>query len=759
MRLTVLLLALMFLIAPASALELMAPPDAPALPKDSGIELGLRNLVEDVSPQLGANLDGQTFNFTTTGDADVSKVLMDGTTVLRVLDADTNGADNTFLGFLAGENNDVTDGNSNVMLGYSAGRYNYGGHQSVFVGNYAGINNYQGDANVCIGYEAGRDTRNADAMVSVGKQANGSATTYVTSVAITDGGTGYTAGALVVDDTGTGGSGFTGTYTVSGGVIDGITITNNGTKYHTVPSVTGDAGGSDAVLTPALGSAQYNTAVGYYALRLSALYAENVAFGYQAFGTGTEVKRAVAVGARAGQNADGLGNTFIGWSAGQDAGGTKCVMIGYDAGSDEAGDNKLYVHNSNSVTPLIYGEFDGPLLVINGQLAVGIDAGNPSCPLNVKVAAADTFGINLNGTANDYTGTGNTIDYGIYCARDLNAGDGNEPTSFRGIHSVVNPKHTHAVVDNTAKTLRGISGAIADTGTWSQTTASNRTVTEQALYGLLNIDATFSTTGTGRIWNANHGVRGEVDFDGSFDDNAAGAVNLLFNYGGYFSVASNPTLTAGALTHKNHGVYVTVASDSVGTATNYGVYIAACTGADKNYAIWDASGASWILDGDSQKIYWGEAQDYSIEWDGDDAVHTISAGSFVFTGGNVGIGEVAPDEKLEVNGNVHVVGKVYSGVATVSDAGPTNNVDVAACNTVLLDTSDNSVTIGGFINGVAGQVIHVVRTSTTNDAILEHNESTGNQDTFLAAEGDHTLTTYGGWTLVCDGTHWYEVGY
>ena len=27
----------------------------------------LRNLVEDVTPQLGANLDGQTFNITTTG--------------------------------------------------------------------------------------------------------------------------------------------------------------------------------------------------------------------------------------------------------------------------------------------------------------------------------------------------------------------------------------------------------------------------------------------------------------------------------------------------------------------------------------------------------------------------------------------------------------------------------------------------------------------------------------------------------------------
>ncbi len=74
----------------------------------------------------------------------------------------------------------------------------------------------------------------------------------VGSIAITNGGTGYTAGALIVDNTGTGGSGLAGTYTVSGGVIDGITITNNGSGYITAPTVTGDPGGSNAILDPSL---------------------------------------------------------------------------------------------------------------------------------------------------------------------------------------------------------------------------------------------------------------------------------------------------------------------------------------------------------------------------------------------------------------------------------------------------------------------------------------------------------------------------
>jgi hypothetical protein len=123
--------------------------------------------------------------------------------------------------------------------------------------------------------------------------------------------------------------------------------------------------------------------------------------------------------------------------------------------------------------------------------------------------------------------------------------------------------------------------------------------------------------------------------------------------------------------------------------------------------------------------------------------------------GGVNITRITDDNERDFR----LAGKIRYAATTVSAVGPTDNVDVANVNVVEMDTSGNSVTIGGFINGQDGQVIDIVRTSTANNAILEHNEGTGNQDIFLVNEADQTLTTYGGWRLYCNGSNWYEIGH
>ena len=58
-----------------------------------------------------------------------------------------------------------------------------------------------------------------------------SQTGTIDSITIHAGGTGYTAGNLVATDPTGSGSGFAGTYTVSGGAVDAVTITTGGKNY------------------------------------------------------------------------------------------------------------------------------------------------------------------------------------------------------------------------------------------------------------------------------------------------------------------------------------------------------------------------------------------------------------------------------------------------------------------------------------------------------------------------------------------------
>ncbi len=118
--------------------------------------------------------------------------------------------------------------------------------------------------------------------------------------------------------------------------------------------------------------------------------------------------------------------------------------------------------------------------------------------------------------------------------------------------------------------------------------------------------------------------------------------------------------------------------------------------------------------------------------------------------------DLATVKKLTVDS---VSGSVRHATTTISTTGPTDNVDVNNIDILFVDSGSNNVTIGAFINGRNGQILHVVRTSTTNTAKLEHNEGTGNQNIFLNKEADHTLDRYGGWVLICDGSNWYERGY
>ena len=115
--------------------------------------------------------------------------------------------------------------------------------------------------------------------------------------------------------------------------------------------------------------------------------ARNVAIGYFTAVANTSGADNVYIGQGAGRfQQTGSNNTMLGQGAGYGAAAYSAsgnVLIGRYAGYNETNSNRLYIANSNTTTPLIYGLFTGAGagLIIHSQNAAGI-------PLTVKGIAA-----------------------------------------------------------------------------------------------------------------------------------------------------------------------------------------------------------------------------------------------------------------------------------------------------------------------------------------------------------------------------------
>lgn len=118
-----------------------------------------------------------------------------------------------------------------------------------------------------------------------------------------------------------------------------------------------------------------NTANGYWAMIFNTTGSENVAMGVTAMRQNKTGSQNVAIGREALRNdTSGNTNTGLGYQVGySNFNGSGNVLLGHKAGYFETGSNKLYISNSNTITPLIYGDFSSSSIVINGG-AVANDA-------------------------------------------------------------------------------------------------------------------------------------------------------------------------------------------------------------------------------------------------------------------------------------------------------------------------------------------------------------------------------------------------
>ncbi len=82
-------------------------------------------------------------------------------------------------------------------------------------------------------------------------------------------------------------------------------------------------------------------------------------------------------------NISGSYNTMLGRSAGRNnVSGSENVFVGYRAGYNETGSGKLYIDNSGTSSPLIYGDFYNDELIFNGNVGIGITS--PQAKLDVN---------------------------------------------------------------------------------------------------------------------------------------------------------------------------------------------------------------------------------------------------------------------------------------------------------------------------------------------------------------------------------------
>ncbi|NUQ15479.1 MAG: hypothetical protein HUU33_09155 [Flavobacteriales bacterium] len=308
--------------------------------------------------------------------------------------SNTSGSDNTALGSNALFIN-VT-GNSNVAIGRDASLATLSGSDNTACGRWSMRSNVAGSRataigsrsmlyanssaigfinhNVAVGYEALRGSLTASANVGQWNTAIG----YQSMLECTSGEANTAIGAASLSSCTSGSMNVAVGYFALLESSTGSSNTAIGYSSLAVNTV-GDqntSAGAQALFQNTTGS--MNSAFGVSALANNSIGNSNTAYGCDALRVNDTGVGNVGVGHRANHwNYNGSNNTIIGSYAGDGVvahSKSGCVFLGYRAGYFELSSDKLYVENSDSTTPLIYGEFDTDMVRVNHNLGVGCSA-------------------------------------------------------------------------------------------------------------------------------------------------------------------------------------------------------------------------------------------------------------------------------------------------------------------------------------------------------------------------------------------------
>lgn len=100
----------------------------------------------------------------------------------------------------------------------------------------------------------------------------------------------------------------------------------------------------------------------------------------------------VYMGYTSGYESSGNYNLYLGSGTGTYASGDNNIFIGKNVGYGLNASNKLYIDNTNTSSPLIYGEFDNNILTVNGRLGIGTkDFNGYELGVKGKIAAQEVL--------------------------------------------------------------------------------------------------------------------------------------------------------------------------------------------------------------------------------------------------------------------------------------------------------------------------------------------------------------------------------
>jgi hypothetical protein len=286
--------------------------------------------------------------------------------------SNTSGQYNSFLGYKAGMSN--TTGSNNVFFGYYSGNLS-NSFSNVFIGEESGRNNTSGSNNSFIGYRAGWSNTEGGSNIFVGTQSG-----YLNTTGVMNTFLGYKSGYKNNNS-----------YNFFAGYQAGYNNTGNYNSFiGFLAGYTNNAGSSNVFIGERAGYANttgnYNIIIGESAGRSHNDGYSNVLIGPECgysmtdgrdntllggwtgyYNTGSYN---VMIGSQSGvNNITGSNNTFIGNSAGRNNTGARNVFIGTNAGYSDTGSDKLYIANSGTTTPLVWGDFSLNRLVVNGNSA------------------------------------------------------------------------------------------------------------------------------------------------------------------------------------------------------------------------------------------------------------------------------------------------------------------------------------------------------------------------------------------------------